>query len=148
MTQAILIVDMAGFSALMEDMGVHPALDALEHHFARSRLLVDVHGGTWVKTWADNFAAVFDSVEDAHRCARVLTADGSCCAGIGYGPVVLDRPVGDLWGVEVNRASKLGEDIAQPGQVRLTEAAMGALPAADFSAARDDGPPRPSPPSR
>ena len=43
------------------------------------------------------------------------------CLGIGYGPVILvgDR---DVFGAEVNAASKLGEDTAGPGEVLVTEA--------------------------
>ncbi|ODT86704.1 hypothetical protein [Phenylobacterium sp. SCN 70-31] len=41
-----------------------------------------------------------------------------------WGEVILDRPIGDLWGIEVNRASRLGEDIAERGQILLTEAAQ------------------------
>lgn len=47
--------------------------------------------------------------------------------GIGYGDV-LDIE-GDLFGLEVNLASKLGEDLAKPGEALLTPAAAAALDA-------------------
>lgn len=47
--------------------------------------------------------------------------------GIGYGDV-LDIE-GDLFGLEVNLASKLGEELARPGQALLTPAAAAALDA-------------------
>ena len=34
----------------------------------------------------------------------------------------------DVFGLEVNLASKLGEDVARPGEVLFTEAAVAALP--------------------
>lgn len=44
--------------------------------------------------------------------------------GIGYGEVLnLEH---DLFGLEVNLASKLGEDLAEPGDVLLTPAAAAA----------------------
>jgi adenylate cyclase len=48
------------------------------------------------------------------------------CVGLGYGDVLL---VGDqdVWGREVNVASKLGEDTAKPGQILLSGAARMAL---------------------
>ncbi len=46
--------------------------------------------------------------------------------GIGFGDV-LDLE-GDVFGLEVNLASKLGEDLAEPGQALLTPAARAALP--------------------
>lgn len=45
--------------------------------------------------------------------------------GIGYGDI-LDLE-GDLFGLEVNIASKLGEDLAKPGEALLTPAAAAAL---------------------
>ena len=51
--------------------------------------------------------------------------------GIGYGPSLL---VGDedIFGNELNLASKLGEDMAEPNEILLTEAAALALPDAGF----------------
>jgi class 3 adenylate cyclase len=47
--------------------------------------------------------------------------------GIGYGEVLeLEK---DLFGLEVNLASKLGEDLAKPGEALLTPAAAAALDA-------------------
>ena len=45
--------------------------------------------------------------------------------GVGYGDI-LDLE-GDLFGLEVNLASKLGEDLAKPGEALLTPAAAAAL---------------------
>jgi len=45
--------------------------------------------------------------------------------GIGYGDVLdLDA---DLFGLEVNLASKIGEDLARPGEALLTPQAAAAL---------------------
>jgi class 3 adenylate cyclase len=45
--------------------------------------------------------------------------------GIGYGDLVVVE--GDLFGLEVNLASKLGEDLARPGEALLSPAATAAL---------------------
>jgi class 3 adenylate cyclase len=42
------------------------------------------------------------------------------CVGIGYGPVLRIGDA-DLFGAEVNAASKLGEDIAGPWEILVTE---------------------------
>ena len=48
--------------------------------------------------------------------------------GIGYGDVLdLDE---DMFGLEVNLASKLGEDLAEPGEALLTPSAAAAVSAA------------------
>jgi class 3 adenylate cyclase len=48
------------------------------------------------------------------------------CIGLGFGRVLR---IGDedVWGKEVNSASRLGEDTARPGEVLLTAAARLAL---------------------
>jgi class 3 adenylate cyclase len=45
--------------------------------------------------------------------------------GIGYGDLI--EVEGDLFGLEVNLASKLGEDLAEPGEALLSPAAAAAL---------------------
>ena len=45
--------------------------------------------------------------------------------GIGCGDVI--EVDGDVFGLEVNMASKLGEDLARPGEALLTPAAAAAL---------------------
>lgn len=126
MKRAILIADMAGFSSLCEAEGIEAGLAAVEAFRGVGRAAVAGRGGTWVKAWADNFAAVFATLTAARECAEDLAVLTGCSCGIGWGEVILDRPPGDLWGVEVNRASRLGEDVAERGQVLLTEAAQAA----------------------
>jgi class 3 adenylate cyclase len=48
------------------------------------------------------------------------------CMGIGYGPT-LHVPGADVWGDEVNRAFKLGEEIGNATDVQLTKRAYDAL---------------------
>lgn len=122
---AILVVDLCGFSA---DMAAdeHAALDRKD---AMQRLVhaeAMAAGGFWVKAWADDNVAVFPTVAQAQACAAVLVARERCSIGIGWGALILDRPPGDVWGVEMNLACKLGEDVAREGQVLLTDAARAA----------------------
>ena len=124
--RAILIADVSGFSDLCEREGIAAGLarGALVRDVART--LTEGHCGIYVKGWADNIAAVFPTIRQAVGCAESLHAVIPCSSGIGWGEVILDRPIGDLWGIEVNRASRLGEDIAERGQILLTEAAKAA----------------------
>lgn len=122
---AILIVDLCGFSADTE-----ANLDAaLARKDAMQRLVYAqamAHGGFWIKAWADDNAAAFPTVAQAQACAAVLVERERCSIGIGWGELALDRPPGDVWGPEMNRASKLGEDVAESGAVLLTDAAKAA----------------------
>jgi len=106
------------------------------------------HGGRLLKLEADNVYAVFpdaplalDAALEVQRklaaANQVLPADWDLhvCMGIGYGDVLA---VGDdeVYGHEMNLASKLGEDVGCGGEVLLTEAAHARLPLGERQAER------------
>ena len=97
--------------------------------------MIAAGGGRVVKTEADNVFATFDDVPQALATARAIQRsldaantflpedwDLHAAIGIGYGPLLL---VGedDLFGSEMNIASKLGEDVAGRGEILLSSAA-------------------------
>jgi len=98
-------------------------------------------GGRLVKVEADSLLLVFRDVAAACRGvalveARIARANRgrpederlAFSYGIGFGPVLeLEE---DVFGLEVNLASKLGEDRARPGDVLLTPSAFASLPPA------------------
>jgi class 3 adenylate cyclase len=99
------------------------------------RPIIAEAGGRIVKTEADNVFATFDDVPQALAAARAIHSnldaantflpedwDLHAGIGIGYGPLLL---IGshDLFGSEMNIASKLGEDVAGRGEILLSEAA-------------------------
>lgn len=134
--RAILVLDMCGFSRLTLRHGIIHYL-ALIRRMQRIVLpLVLSGGGRVIKTEADNVFATFASVPKALATARhilqalareneVLPADWDVHVGIGigYGKLLM---IGDddVFGSEMNLASKLGEDLAQAGDVLLTAAAF------------------------
>jgi class 3 adenylate cyclase len=88
---------------------------------------------------SDNIYAEFDTPDVAFEASRdanraiveaelMLTEDEpfSICVGIGYGDVLRSKSEG-LFGDEMNLASKLGEDIANAGEILMTESAYGQL---------------------
>ena len=134
--RAILVLDMCGFSRLTLRHGIIHYL-ALIRRMQRVVLPLVVEGhGQLVKTEADNVFATFASVAKALSTARqiqkalaqanrVLPADWDVHVGIGigYGKLLM---IGDddVFGSEMNLASKLGEDLAEAGDVLLTDAAF------------------------
>lgn len=119
--QAVLVIDLCGFSRLMEEQGVSYALGAVAQLQEAARNAAEAAGGRVVKCWADNVMAVFPTVRAAQRAADATLEIVTAAAGIGFGDVL---DIGDdLYGVEVNNACRLGEDVAESGQVLLTEAA-------------------------
>ena len=134
--RAIMVLDMCGFSRLTIRHGIIHYLAMIQRMQRTVLPLIDAGRGKLVKTEADNVFATFDGVADALRTAHtihktleranaVLPADWDVHVGIGigFGPLLL---IGsdDVYGSEMNLASKLGEDLAEAGDVLLTEAAF------------------------
>jgi len=134
--RAILVLDMCGFSRLTIRHGIVHYLAMIRRMQRTVVPLVEAGRGHVVKTEADNVFATFASVPDALRTAERIQADLARAnsvlpedwdvhvgIGIGYGALLL---VGDddVYGSEMNLASKLGEDLAEAGDILLTDAAF------------------------
>jgi adenylate cyclase len=132
---AVLVLDMCGFSRLTVRHGIVHFLAMIRRLHLLVRPIVRQAGGRIVKTEADNVFAVFPDVPRALRAARRLNAeiardnavlpadwDFQVSMGIGHGDLLM---VGDhdFYGSELNLAAKLGEDLAGPGEILLTESA-------------------------
>jgi len=136
---AVMFTDLSGFSRQVEAFGI---LHFLQVIYEQKRLLlpiVSTHDGILVKTEADSFLLLFRRPDTAMRCAIAMQA--ACarhnqrrvpeehvllCLGIGYGRVLRIGDA-DVYGAEVNAASKLGEDTAKAGQILVTRAVKDAL---------------------
>ena len=138
--KTVLILDMSGFSLLSERYGIVHYLSMVRRMQMTSRPIVKNFGGVFIKFEADNCFAAFDKPLSAVRtaialnlafdAANILTPDEldiriSC--GIDHGRVlIIDER--DFFGNAVNRASKLGEDIARPGDILISRDAMDMIP--------------------
>ena len=142
--KAVLVLDMSGFCRTARR---HNIVLVLSMIYQMRRLLkpcVETAGGRLIKAEADNLYCLFETVEDALRSCRKIREclDNACLAmpedcrldvsiGIGYGQI-LNIGNEDIFGAEVNVASKLGEDIAAAGEILLTENAFSRLPETGF----------------
>ena len=142
--KAILVLDMSGFSRTTQQLGIVSFLLMIHQMRLIVKPCIAAHEGLLVKAEADNLFCLFDTVTDAVRASleiiRCLDAanivlpeeqDLYVSIGIGYGQI-LNVEDEDLFGCEVNLASKLGEDIGRMGEVLLTEAAHAALQEPNF----------------
>jgi class 3 adenylate cyclase len=138
-THAVLVMDMSGFSRLTIQYGIMHFLAMIQRMNAIVVPAIEEHGGEVIKTEADNVFAIFAGVKDAVETAmdinRRLSAANTMLPdemdmhgkfGIGYGEVLIVENE-DLFGSEVNLASKLGEDLARREDILVTEAAFGNL---------------------
>jgi class 3 adenylate cyclase len=141
-TRAVLVLDMSGFSRTTQLRGIVAFLLMIHRMRQIVTPVIEDHGGLVIKAEADNLLCLLESVEDAVQAARTLIArldgDNKLCAegrqiyvsvGIGWGRI-LNVDEEDLFGDEVNLASKLGEDLAQRSEVLLTPAAQAQAAAA------------------
>lgn len=134
---AVMALDMSQFSASVRRSGIVAYLQLVRRMRLLTAPLVAAAGGDVVKYEADNMMAVFPDVPQAVAAAiaidREFARDGRISAGIGidFGKF-LRIPDHDCFGDPVNIAYKLGEDVAQAGEILITAAArarLGADPA-------------------
>jgi class 3 adenylate cyclase len=138
-TWSVVFTDLVGFSRMTQEFGIVHFLSVI---FRKRKLLtpvVEANGGLILKEEADSWLILFRRPQAALRAlieAQWVCAEHNVglppeeqvllCAGIGHGPLLR---IGDedVWGREVNFASKLGEDVARGGEILVTEAAREAL---------------------
>jgi len=136
---AIMFTDLSGFSRRVAEFGILHFLQVIHEHHKLLLPIVDDFDGLLIKSEGDSFLLLFRRPDRALDCALVMQA--ACerynldrkpedrillCVGIGYGRV-LRIGDSDVWGREVNLASKLGEDTARSHEILLTQAAKDAM---------------------
>lgn len=137
---AVFVLDMSGFSLLTRKHGIVHYLSMVRRMQLTTEPIVKSFGGFMIKYEADNCFAVFpdplSAVNAAIAMQRAFTAENlvtsealdihiSC--GIDYGKILI---IGheDCFGEPVNRASKIGEDLAAAGEIFVTKEAMDMIP--------------------
>ena len=136
---AIMFTDLSGFSRHAAKFGITHFLQIIHEKKKMLLPIVAAHDGILLKVEADSFLIIFRRPDRALQCAiemqrrcqltnerRLPEEQIVLCLGIGYGDVLR---VGDhdVWGREVNAASKLGEDTAGPNEILVTGAAQAEL---------------------
>ena len=138
--RAVLSIDMTGFTSSAMRRG---ELQSLLRIMDAQRVAIPVMqelGADLIRCFADDIVALFhdpnvalDAAFETHRRIQLfnkseLASDNptNCCAGIGFGRVFAIGP-NLAQGDEMNRASKLGEDIARANEILVTERAYAAL---------------------
>jgi class 3 adenylate cyclase len=136
--RAIMFTDLVGFSRQVSQFGI---IHFLQIIFEQKRLLLPIverFDGVLVKVEADSFLILFKNATRAIACA--VEMQKTCqrqnartppedhvilCVGIGQGPIL---KIGDedVFGNEVNLASKLGEDLAKGNEILVTRTARAA----------------------
>ena len=131
---AVMFTDLTGFSRHTERFGITHFLQVIHESKKILFPVIAEHNGFLVKSEADSLLLVFRSPTSALRCAlamqrachrenvrRVAEEEILLCIGLGFGRILR---IGDhdVWGKEVNAASKLGEDTAKSYEILVTDA--------------------------
>ena len=137
--RAVLVADMSGFSELCERHGIVHFLSMVTRMQATAEPIIAKYDGAVVKFEADNCYATFPDVDGALRAALELNAafhaaneatpdelDIKIACGIDYGQILV-LAGRDFYGHAVNRACKLGEDVAIAGEILITAEAAAKL---------------------
>ncbi len=134
--RVVFVLDMAGFSLLTRKYGIIHYLSMVRRMQLTAEPILETYGGTLIKFEADNCFATFpDALSAIHaaiamqlafNASNLLTTDDfdvhiSC--GIDKGKILLVGNV-DCFGDAVNRACKLGEDVAAAGEILVTKEAV------------------------
>ena len=137
----VFVLDMSGFSLLTRKYGIVHYLSMVRRMHLTTEPIIRSYGGILIKYEADNCFAVFPdplaavnaaiALQHAFRAANLLTSEDldihiSC--GIDYGKILIVAHE-DCFGDPVNRASKIGEDLAAAGEILVTSEAMQMIPA-------------------
>jgi len=136
--RAVVFTDTADFTLRTARDGILHFLMVFDTVASLAEKVVERTGGEMVKVEGDSLLLRY---EDANAAVRgVLELDDAIQAynrgrpeneqvhfsyGVGYGDI-LDTDY-DMFGLEVNLASKIGEDLAEPGEALLTASASAAL---------------------
>ncbi len=131
---AILCLDMTGFTRSAIKLGEMSSFYRVLNVQKVCGPIFYEHNARMIRAFADDFVVLFDDPNEAlntafevHRRIRIFNQSelaghepAQCCIGIGYAEVFtigIDQAMGD----EMNRASKLGEDVARGFETLVTE---------------------------
>jgi len=128
----IMFTDLSGFSRGVAEFGIIHFLQTIHESERLLIPVIDDYDGILLKVEGDSFLIIFKKVAKALRAAiqmqKILneynktTIDEEnvlLCVGLGYGKV-LKIGDSDVYGAEVNAASKLGEDTAKAWEILTT----------------------------
>jgi len=130
---SIMFTDLSGFSRGVDKFGIIHFLQIIHESERLFVPIIEDNDGILLKMEGDSFLVIFRNVNKALKCSidmqricKIYNRDKTdeekilLSIGLGFGKVLR---IGDLdvFGAEVNAASKLGEDIGEPWEILVTQ---------------------------
>jgi adenylate cyclase len=129
---AVMFTDLSGFSRRTAEFGIIHFLQVIFESHKIFCPAIDRHDGLMIKADGDSMLVVFKDADRALQCAVEMQRKAYyynrnkndeekilLCVGLGYGDC-LRIGDDDIFGAEVNAASKLGEDTAEAWEILVT----------------------------
>jgi class 3 adenylate cyclase len=144
--RCVMVTDLAGFSRRVAEFGIIHFLQTIHESERILVPVIEVHDGILLKVEGDSFLVIFRNAQKALRAAiemqkttlrynqaKMPEEHVLLCVGLGFGRVLRIGDA-DVFGPEVNAASKLGEDIACAHEILVTQAVKDAaiLPGVEY----------------
>ncbi|MBW2702388.1 MAG: adenylate/guanylate cyclase domain-containing protein [Deltaproteobacteria bacterium] len=130
---AVMFTDLSGFSRGVAEFGIVHFLQVIFESLRVLSPVIESHDGVLLKMEGDSMLVIFRRPARALDCALAMQRalkdynkdkGGEeqilLCLGLGYGDM-LRIGDDDVFGAEVNAASKLGEDTADPWEILVTD---------------------------
>lgn len=146
-TWTVMFTDLSGFSRQVAEFGIIHFLQIIVESERIFTPVIEGNDGILLKMEGDSMLVLFRDVRKSIRCAiqmqeavkefnktKSSTEQLLLCVGLGYGKMLR---IGDedVFGAEVNAASKLGEDTAKAWEIMVTDSvkkAAGKIPGVTF----------------
>jgi len=151
----VMFTDLAGFSRNVAEFGIIHFLQTIQESERILIPIIESHDGILLKVEGDSFLVIFRNVAKALQAAIAMqhatfryneekTPEEHVllCVGLGFGRLLRIGDA-DVFGAEVNAASKLGEDTARAAEILVTQAVRdraAAIPSVSFDEL-DEAPP-------
>jgi adenylate cyclase len=132
-TWVVMYTDLSGFSRQVAEFGIIHFLQIIHESQRIVVPCIDRYDGIMLKMEGDSLMILFRRPEKAISCAIAIqkgaknynvgkppTEHMLFCIGLGYGHM-LRIGDDDVFGAEVNAASKLGEDVAAAWEILVTD---------------------------
>ncbi len=129
----VMFTDLSGFSRNVAQFGIIHFLQTIQESERILIPIIEDHDGILLKVEGDSFLVIFRNVTKGLQAAlamqRILKNYNTdkvpeervlLCVGLGFGKI-LRIGDSDVFGSEVNAASKLGEDTAKAWEILVTD---------------------------